>query len=238
MFFMRSENLLCTRNCLLNLYQNASKSALKQLKETILPLKPKKPEAPFLLYVKHVRSRFNEETPLIRYAEVLKRASREWAELNFTEKEYFINQYNKNREEYMNKLQEYNNSITDEQRQLWKKKKKEYIRNNSEIDKRKYEVLGKPKKPLNAYFCYLTSKKNDRNPNMSHKEWIKLLTTSWKELSDAEKESYIIEATQLRTQYCKDLEKWEIEMIHSGHPDVVRPKILTKYNVTKQEEEE
>lgn len=64
------------------------------------------------------------------------------------------------------------------------------------------------------------------------------MTTSWKELSDAEKESYITEATQLKTQYYKDLEKWEIEMIHHGHIDVVRYKILTKYKNTKEEKEE
>lgn len=64
------------------------------------------------------------------------------------------------------------------------------------------------------------------------------MTASWKELSDAEKESYITEATQLQTQYHKDLEKWEMEMIHHGHTDVVRSKILTKYKNTKEEKEE
>lgn len=175
----------------------------------------------------------------MKYTQLLKTASKEWAELDSTKKEYFLNQYYTNREVYMNKLKEYYNSITDEQRQLWKEKKNEYIRNNSEINnKRKYEMLGKPKKPPNAYFCYLTSKRNDRDPNITNKEWIKLLTTSWKELSDAEKQSYITEATQLQTQYYEDLEKWEMEMINYGHSDVVRPKILTKYKNTKEEKDE
>ncbi|XP_060812706.1 transcription factor A, mitochondrial [Bombus pascuorum] len=237
-FFMRSENLLCTRNCLLNLYQNASKSALSQLKETILPPKPKKPEAAFFVYVRHVKSKLAEETPNIKYTEILKRASKKWAELNHTEKQYYVNVYVKNYEAYMNKLKEYNNSITDEQKKLWNKKKKEYKRNNSEIyTKRKYALLGKPKKPLNAYLCYLTSKKIEKDPNMTNQEWVKLLTTNWKKLSDTEKESYFTESAQLRIQYLKDLENWEIEMINSGHFDVVRPTILTKYKVTKEQEE-
>lgn len=120
------------RNCSLNLYQNASRSALNRLRDTILPPKPKKPEAPFLLYVKHVKSRFLKETPDMKYSMMLKRASKEWAELDLTEKEFFIGQYNKNFGVYKNELKEYNDSITDEQRQLWKKKKKEYERNNSD----------------------------------------------------------------------------------------------------------
>lgn len=64
------------------------------------------------------------------------------------------------------------------------------------------------------------------------------MTTSWKELPEAEKESYFTEATQLQTQYYKDLEKWEMEMIQSGHTDVVRSKILTKYKNTKEENKE
>lgn len=61
------------------------------------------------------------------------------------------------------------------------------------------------------------------------------MSTNWKELSEAEKESYITEATQLMTQYHKDLEKWEMEMIQSGHPDVVRSKILMKYKNTEEQ---
>ncbi|XP_033175403.1 transcription factor A, mitochondrial [Bombus impatiens] len=231
-FLMRSDNLLRTRNCLLNLYQNASKSTLNQLKDTILPPKPKKPESPFLLYVKHIKSRFLKETPNMKYSMMLKRASKEWTELDFTEKECFIDQYNTNFEVYKNELKEYNDSITDEQRQLWKKKKKEYEKKNND----KHEMLGKPKKPPNAYFCYILSKKNNKDPDIAGQEWLKLLAISWSELSEAEKESYFTEATQLQTQYQKDLEKWEMEMIQSGHTDVVRCKMLTKYKKNTKKE--
>lgn len=125
------------RNCLLNLYQNASKSA----KDTILPPKPKKPESPFLLYVKHVKPRFLEETPNMKYAQILKSASSKWAELDLTNRKYFINQYYKNREVYIDKLKEYYNSITDEQKQLWEGKEKEYKRNNNEVNNKRVIVL-------------------------------------------------------------------------------------------------
>ncbi|XP_071856463.1 mitochondrial transcription factor A isoform X2 [Bombus fervidus] len=237
-FFTRLKNLLCTRNYLLNLYQNASKNTLNQLKETILPPKPKKPESVFFLYVRDNRSKFVEEIPNIRYTQLLKRASQEWAKLNHTEKQRYVNIYDSNYEVYMNKIKEYNNSITDEQKKLWEEKKKEYKKNNIAIcTKQKYKLLGKPKKPPNAYFCYLVSKKIEKDPNITNKEWIKVMTTNWKKLSDTEKKSYFNESAQLQIQYLKDLEKWEIEMIHSGHSDLVRSTSLKKYNVTKEQEE-
>ena len=129
------------RNCLLNLYQNSSRSALRQLKDTVLPPKPKRPEGPFFLYVKHIKLKFLEETPDISQVQLLKRASRQWAELDLAEKEYFMNQYHKNREIYMNELKEYNNSITNEQRELWEKKKKEYLQNNSSLSNKRVIVF-------------------------------------------------------------------------------------------------
>lgn len=32
-------------------------------------------------------------------------------------------------------------------------------------------MLGKPKRPLNAYFCYMSSRKNNKNPDMTNKVW-------------------------------------------------------------------
>lgn len=32
-------------------------------------------------------------------------------------------------------------------------------------------MLGRPKKSLNPFLCYVTSKKNDKNPNTSFKVW-------------------------------------------------------------------
>lgn len=99
---------------------------MKRLKETIFPSKPKKPEAPFLMYVRQVKPRFAEESPDMKYSEVLQRASSEWAKLDFTKKENFVNEYNKSFKIYTEKLREYENSLTEEQKQLWEQKKKEY----------------------------------------------------------------------------------------------------------------
>ncbi|XP_031772203.1 high mobility group B protein 13 [Apis florea] len=123
-YFTRSETLLCTRNCLLNFYQNASKNVLKYINETILPSKPKKPISPFLLYVKDIKFKIEQEESNIKYSEILKKASKGWAELDPIEKENFRKQYVKNYEIYTKELKKYNNSLTNEQKELSEKKKK------------------------------------------------------------------------------------------------------------------
>ncbi|CAD1474734.1 unnamed protein product, partial [Heterotrigona itama] len=223
----------CFRNHLLSFHQNITKHALKRLKATIFPPKPKKPESPFLLYVRHVKPQFIKEEPDMKYSEILQRASNEWAKLDFVEKQNFRVEFDKNYKIYTEKLREYDDSVTEEQKQLWKQKKKEYEK--ADI-KKKYEVLGKPKKPLNAYLFYLWSKRKDKDPDIPTQDWIKSVSVSWKALSDEEKEPYITEAMQHNAQYSKDLKKWEMEMIRSGNFDIVRNKTLLEYKNANFEE--
>lgn len=61
------------------------------------------------------------------------------------------------------------------------------------------------------------------------------MSISWKNLSNMEKEPYVIKTMKLLSQYKEDLEKWEMKMIHSGHSDVVRLQTLMKYNLHKNE---
>lgn len=113
----------CFRSYLLNVYQNAPRNALKYLHESAFPPKPKKPQTAFLLYLNHVRSKFIQENPSIRAPEIVKKASEKWAELDPMEKEDFRKQYNQNYEVYVQELKAYNDSLTDEQKQLIQKNK-------------------------------------------------------------------------------------------------------------------
>lgn len=124
-----------------SLYQNASKDALKSIRECILPPKPKRPQGTFLLYTKHVRPKFIQEQPGMKPVEVIKKASREWAELDPSEKEHFQKEYNDNYKMYIEQLKEYNNSITDEQKRLLEEKQKEYKQSNIQVDSKKVFVL-------------------------------------------------------------------------------------------------
>ncbi|XP_076756028.1 mitochondrial transcription factor A [Xylocopa sonorina] len=234
MFFVHSKNLLSTRCNLLSCCRNASKLTLKSIRNTVFPLKPKRPETVFLLYLKHIRPKVIKENPNIKSTEIVRKASKEWAELDPIEKENFQRQYNRNYEVYVKELKEYNNSITDEQKQLWEEKKKEYIASNNQANnKQKSEVFGKPKKPLSAFLSYMATKKSERDPDTPFMHWLKSTTISWNALSEAEKEPYVTQAAQSMIKYRKDLDEWEMKMMRLGHSDIVRHKTLMKYKDVK-----
>lgn len=237
-FCMQATNLLRIRNCSINFYQNASKNVLKSIKENIFPPKPRKPQTAFLLYLKEARSKFAKEDPSLKQTEIVRKASKKWAELDPIEKERYQKEYNENYETYIQELQQYNNSITAEQKQLWEEKKKEHSKNMKDLDlKRKNEAFGKPKRPASAFLSYLVEKKSEKDPNISFRDWLKSVTKTWNEMSNAEKKSYVDQATESMVQYRKDLYEWEIKMISLGHNDIVRQITLEKQRHVKNEQQ-
>ncbi|CAK9821720.1 Transcription factor A, mitochondrial [Anthophora retusa] len=237
-FFLYSENMLYTRSFSLNFHQNVSKSALKSIKETVFPPRPKKPEASFLLYIRSVKPKFIKENPHIKYTDIIKKASKEWAELDPIEKQSYQMQYSKNYETYMQQLKEYNDSITPEQKLLWEEKLNEYKQSNKHANnKQKCKTFGKPKKPSGAFLLYLSFKKNQRDLSIPFKTWMTSITETWNTLSDAEKEVYRKQAAKLMEQYAKELEEWETRMIHLGHPDIVRVKTVKKCEFKSEQQE-
>ncbi|XP_017883939.1 transcription factor A, mitochondrial-like [Ceratina calcarata] len=228
-FCMQSTNLLRIRNCSLNLYQSASKNTLKSIKESIFPLKPKRPLSPFLLFIKEARIKFLKQDPSLKQTEIVKKASKEWAELDPSEKESFQQIYDKNYELYAQQLKQYNNSITDEQKQLWEEKKQQFSKKLKDLNiKQKSDTFGKPKKPPSAFLSYLIEMKTEKDPTVPFTDWLKSVTKNWNQMSEAEKKPYTDKVTELMVQYRKDLNEWEMKMINLGHTDIVRQITLTK----------
>lgn len=189
------------------------------------------------MYIKESRPKFLKQDPSLKQTEIVRKASKAWAELDPVEKESFQMEYNKNHEAYVQEMERYNNSITDEQRQLWEEKKKEHSTSVKVSDtKRKSEAFGKPKRPSSAFLTYLAEKKNEKDANTPFSEWVKSVTKSWNEMSNTEKKSYVDRATESMVQYRKQLDEWETKMINLGHTDIVRQKTLTKQKSVKSEQ--
>lgn len=220
---------LGSRSNLLNFYQNVSRNAQNSVHDTAFPLKPKKPQTAFILFLNQVRQRFVNETPNIKPSEVVKKASLKWAELDPSEKEDFRRQYNKNYEIYIKELKKFEDSLTNEQKELLKARVKSQKQDNKPInDKQKKKAFGKPKKPLTAFLAYVLSKKSEKDPNIPYKGWLQLMSTNWKKMSTAEKEPFVTQSTELMMQYKENLTEWEERMINLGHSDIVRQHTLTK----------
>ncbi|XP_029049903.1 transcription factor A, mitochondrial-like [Osmia bicornis bicornis] len=231
MLFTDFGNVLCARNNLLNVYQSAPRNAFKYLHDSAFPPKPKKPQSAFFLYLNHVRSKFMQENPNLRAPEIVKKASEKWAELDPLEKEDFRKQYSQNYEMYVQELKAYNDSLTDEQKQLIQQNKE---KSKETSDKQKKETFGKPKKPLTAFLAYMLSKKNEKDPNLAYKNWLQVISTNWNEMSDTAKQPYVAQATESMMQYRKNVDEWEKKMISLGHSDIVRRQTLRFKQLKKE----
>jgi len=85
-------------------------------KKDSLPLKPKKPPNVFLLYYTSVKNKLREEHPHCTQRELLKKASEKWAQADPTIKQNLQKQYLEQTSMYKQKLMDYENSLTDEQK--------------------------------------------------------------------------------------------------------------------------
>jgi len=81
-----------------------------------LPPKPKKPPNVFLLYYTSVKNKLREEHPHCTQRELLKKASEKWAQADSTIKQNLQKQYLEQTSMYKQKLMDYENSLTDEQK--------------------------------------------------------------------------------------------------------------------------
>lgn len=88
----------------------------RNIEKNILPPKPKKPLNPYFLYLQSVRDKLQREYPNMKRTEFIKKASQEWAKIDPTIKQQFQKQHDDEYAMYKQKLENYNNSITEEQR--------------------------------------------------------------------------------------------------------------------------
>lgn len=230
-----SRNFLNRRCCLLKFPQNIRGNVTKQTEEVELPEKPKKPVPTFLLYLQSIRPKLLEENPDIKVTEIIRRASKEWNNIDPTVKNDFKTRYSHSYQQYLENLKQYNESLTDKQREhldeLKRKSKEKAIATNI---KRKMDLFQKPKRPQNAFLLFLESKRKIDKPSMELKTWVCDATKIWKKMSTEQKENYTDQASKLMKQYKEDLFKWEQNMVNLGHPDIVRRRSLEK---TKEQKE-
>ncbi|EZA60716.1 Transcription factor A, mitochondrial [Ooceraea biroi] len=124
---------------------------------------------------------------------------------------------------------EYENSITSDQKMLVKEelRKKELAWEKNQI-KQKLVALGKPKRPLNAFYLFVQSKRVTKDPLTPQKDWMSKISKEWKDMTMDAKNKYVTEATKLFENYKVDVKKWEQDMIQAGHHDLLKPSIKSK----------
>jgi len=99
--------------------QNVIISKLKRgIEKDILPPKPKKPLTPFLQYLMSIRSKLEKEYPNYSYQDIIKKASEQWTRVDSMTKQNMQKQFADQHSIYKQKLIDYKNSITNDQKML------------------------------------------------------------------------------------------------------------------------
>lgn len=201
----------------------------KSIEENIFPNKPKKPLTPFFKYLKIMRPYTINEFPQIKVTEVVKKISEKWATEDPDYKLKLHQEYDMEYKEYMKKVMEFEKSITPEQRQKFLALEDKL---KIEIDKvkRKQDLqqLGKPKKGPSAFLLYANERMKERKSDTSTKEFIRNISSQWRDLSEEDKKPYYIQAARLMEEYNKKKTEWEQRMIHNGYYNAVSHKQFSR----------
>lgn len=90
----------------------------RSIEKDILPPKPKRPSSSYIRYLQSVKDKLQKEYPDLKQRDIIKKISEQWAQLEPAVKERLQKQYTEEFSVYKQKLSDYNNSITDDQKKL------------------------------------------------------------------------------------------------------------------------
>lgn len=159
-----------------------------------LPVKPKRPIAPFFQYMIEIRASVVAQHPTLKTSEHVALISKMWRELDATKSEKYYKVYQNESIAYQEPLAQYNKTKTEEHKRTVKEKQKEL---QKEIEKRKIvrsqrkkaQALDRPKRPLSMYLRYLQAQA-DRQPDEKFVDYRSRKSSEWKRLSESQKEIY------------------------------------------------
>nr|CAH7740038.1 unnamed protein product [Callosobruchus chinensis] len=188
-----------------------------------IPDKPKKPLSPYLRFLETNRLSVRKENPDIKHVDVIRQCAEKWNNLTEAEKEKYKENYKHDCEIYIEKLSNFNNSLTDEQRKAMEATAKQEKKKRQKRRLRKlFKETNKPKRPLVPLMIYMMEQCKMRNVTLRQLMGEGSIKASWNALSDAEKQRYQDEYEKNKEQYAKDLAEWEARMIQQGHQKAVR----------------
>lgn len=200
----------------------------KELEEVMLKDKPKKPLTPYFKYLQIMRPNIIAKFPNYTTTEVVKAIAQQWANETADYKQELHKKYNLEYKEYMNKLIEYEKTLTIEDKSKLLALKHKAEAEEEKLKHKKYlKSLGKPSKPPSAFLLYVRQMMKSRDSDTPCKVYVQSISSQWKNMTEVDKKQFADEATQLMKKYYEDKVNWVNKMIKEGHSDVV-PKYLLK----------
>ncbi|XP_017782568.1 PREDICTED: transcription factor A, mitochondrial [Nicrophorus vespilloides] len=217
------KNILQTRSVLVGYQQNATMkhSAADKLKELNMPEKPKRPLTPYFRFMRDCREEYMRKNPDMKNTELTKVLALDWMNVHETIKEKYSDEYKSELDNYNKQHLIYLSKLSDEQKLAIKTAIKEQkdIKKKRHMKKR-FREMNRPKRPLGPYMQFLME--YARKSNMNMKEVISSIKGKYQQLSESEKEVYVMRYEEAKARYEKEMVEWEAKMIEEGHVDVIR----------------
>ncbi|XP_022092781.1 transcription factor A, mitochondrial-like [Acanthaster planci] len=186
-----------------------------------MPQKPKRPRGTFMLFSMEKRQQVINENPHLSFPEIAKVIGKMWRELSDDEKEPYRSQARENSETYLEEMENFRASLTEEEEQMLEEQEEQAKSNKA---KRRYKQvlkkLERPKRPLHAYSIFLGSKLKQASGSITDK--MAEVSKEWKEMSEEEKAKYYESAAQAKEDYEAAMEEWETKMMEQGNISVIR----------------
>lgn len=162
-----------------------------------LPPKPKKPLTPYFRYMRDMRETVKKENPGMPIMEQTKLMSKQWETVDEKLKAKYLNDFKKEQIKYVEERAKYDSKITDEQRQEMLQIKQDKIdAKERKAIKQKVKELGRPKRPTSAFLRFIIHERvaTPQSISQTYRQWHAKATEKWARMSEAEKESYMLEA--------------------------------------------
>ncbi|GLG94516.1 Mobility group protein 1A [Gryllus bimaculatus] len=189
------------------------------------PSKPKRPLTPYMRFLAKVRPLIAQKHPEAKVPEIAKLGGEHWAKAEPSLKQQLEEEYRKEFHVYRKQMGDYENSLTEEQKEQITKAQDdaEEAKERRKL-RRKMKDLGKPKRPLTAYMIYLRD--NSRKETESYRDFQVRVAKQWEQEDEKVKANYTNNFNKQMEVYRRELQEWEEKMIRLGNIDVVRNEVL------------
>lgn len=173
-----------------------------------LPARPKKPYTPYIMYMLERKTTLMETRPGVSVVPLVKIISREWKNIDRTK---YVEAYENAHKEYKKKIEDYENSLTPEQKDYLKLKTDLQRQHNAFKELKK--VCPPPRQPVNraAMFAKHMLAKPEYSERMKQSktaEVFKEIHEMYRLLPDHEKQKYDQLAEEDKLRYHQELDEW------------------------------
>ncbi|KAM4670098.1 transcription factor A, mitochondrial isoform 1-T1 [Amazona ochrocephala] len=185
---------------------------------------PKRPLTAYFRFLVENRPVFKQKNPEINGRELLRKMAGAWRELPASQKQVYEEASKTEWQRYGKEVAAYKAQLTPAQAAALKEeRRRQQAKRRSLKIKRELTMLGKPKKPRNAFNIFV-SEMFKASEGISPMAKLKQLHDMWQKLSSSQKQPYMQLAEDDKIRYENEIKLWEAKMIQLGREDLVRSK--------------